>query len=120
MNKWLIRGITAVGAGVVGTYLVMSEGKRRRAVAAKNEAQKNTKWKKGAKKGEPETSWTERVKQAGENVKKNVEEQVSHPNIQDRLRNLSSWVEGPGSPGYERESEEDTEANDDSEDSVQK
>jgi hypothetical protein len=43
MNKWLIRGITAVGAGVVGTYLVMSEGKRRRAVAAKNEAQKNTK-----------------------------------------------------------------------------
>jgi hypothetical protein len=45
---------------------------------------------------------------------------VSHPNIQDRLRNLSSWVEGPGSPEYERESEEDTEANEDSEDSVQK
>lgn len=103
MNKWLIRGLTAVGAGVVGTYLVMSEGKRRRAVAAKKEAQKNTKWKKGTKKGEEDASWTERVKQAGVNVKKNVEEQVNNPNIQDRLRNLSSWVEGPGSPGYERD-----------------
>ncbi len=112
MNKWLIRGLTAVGAGVVGTYFVMSEGKRRRAVAVKKEAQKSTKWKKGAKKGEEDTSWTERVKQAGANVKKNVEDQVSNPNIQDRLRNLSSWVEGPGSPGYERDASENTDEED--------
>ena len=112
MNKWLIRGLTAVGAGVVGTYLIMSEGKRRRAVAAKKEAKKNTKWKKGTKKGEEDASWTERVKQAGVNVKKNVEEQVSNPNIQDRLRNLSSWVEGPGSPGYERDDTKNSEDED--------
>jgi hypothetical protein len=120
MNKWLIRGLTAAGAGVLGTYLVMSEGRRRRGVAAQKEAQKSTKWKKGAKKGEPEASWTDRVKQAGENVKKNVEGQVNNPNIQDRLRNLSSWVEGPGSPEYEREPEEDTESTEESEGSSEK
>ena len=38
-----------------------------------------------------------------EKVKKNVEDSVQTDNIQDRLRNLSSWMEGPGSPGYERE-----------------
>jgi hypothetical protein len=117
MNKWWMRGLTAVGAGVVGTFLVMSEGRRRRSVAAEKEAQKSTKWKKGTKKGEPESSWADRVKQAGENVKKNVGEQVNNPNIQDRLRNLSSWVEGPGSPGYERESE-DEEITDETQDSA--
>tara|TARA_B100000683_G_scaffold201887_1_gene195194 strand:- start:4168 stop:4536 length:369 start_codon:yes stop_codon:yes gene_type:complete len=103
MNKWMIRGLTAVSAGLVGTYLIMSEGKKRRAKAAAEEAQKTAKWKKGQQKGDEDLAWTEKVKQAGQKVKKNVEESVQTDNIQDRLRNLSSWMEGPGSPGYERE-----------------
>ena len=103
MNKWLIRGLTAVGAGVVGTYLVMSEGKAPPRRGSKKGSPKKYQVEKRDKKGEEDASWTERVKQAGVNVKKNVEEQVNNPNIQDRLRNLSSWVEGPGSPGYERD-----------------
>ncbi len=103
MNKWMIRGLTAVSAGLVGTYLIMSEDKKRRAKAAAEEAQKTAKWKKGQQKGDEDLAWTEKVKQAGQKVKKNVEESVQTDNIQDRLRNLSSWMEGPGSPGYERE-----------------
>ena len=113
MNKWVIRGFTALSAGLVGTYLIMSEGKRRRAQAAAEEAKKNAKWKRGQQKGEPEQGWTEKVKQAGEKVTqnvgdtvKNVGDTVKSENLTDRLRNLSSWVEGPGSPNYERTTQE--------------
>jgi hypothetical protein len=114
MNKWMIRGLTAVSAGLVGTYLIMSEGRRRRAQAVAEEAKKSAKWKKGQQKGDEDLAWTEKVKQAGQKVKKNVEESVQTDNIQDRLRNLSSWMEGPGSPNYERESS-DNQSNDESE-----
>ena len=96
MNKWCIRGFTALGAGLVGTYLVMAQGRRVRAQTVADEAKKNTKWKRGQQTGDEDLSWTEKVKSAGEKVKtaservkKNVEDSVQSDSIQDRLRILA-------------------------------